>query len=421
MRRLGTIGLVLWSATLALGASAQPLEGVPVDPDEPLQEPTVQVVGPDKPVPRNGSILLLMAADPVFSDLAQEPFVQVSQAEGGVIRTFGGSLRRVVDSYWAWKPAQPLDPGEYLVSVADAIFGTASATITVVGDAVLEPPALTAEPLAVTSSILSGQAYCRSDRTDHASGFPLFATHERIAVFVQPQESFDAGPEVAHQFLYRVFTSDFDLSPFRSSDALLATGPFIRPAGEYCVRVQAMDIATSTVHAYPGVELCAPHRAELGELGERAVSVADEQLSRYACSWPPEGYEERWCQVNEQCIEIWENENIIDVNGCREYFEFCPDAERPDAGTTGTGGAGGRIDFEPTDSGAPDERTPRTDAGDGAPAGDGDDCGCSTVRATEPASRTTLGLAALALLLCVRALRRAHCRGVASTQASSAR
>jgi MYXO-CTERM domain-containing protein len=356
----------------------------------------LRVVAPEVPVPRNGSILIIAAADGFVAPL-DPPIVQVSTTVGATTTTFAGTLRQVVDPYWTWTPAEPLEVGQYLVSIAHAAIGTMSATITIVDDVVLAPPVLASEPMAIVSRYPSQYEYCKRRVGSELIDDSTFVTRVAGRVSVTANLTSSVVPSIFNQYLYRAFRYASDVTPFVSSDALLTVGPYSEQAEEYCFGVEAMDIATGTVHTYPDVTFCAAH-GDLESLAEQEPGLIEDGLYRYACMVPPSDYEELWCQANAECIEVWRSPEEIEANYCQDYFDICPDATRPDAGTSGSG----RINFDagfvdPNGSDAGDDDRDDKDESSG--------CSCSIARASSSPQLSALLLVTLVALTGLRARR----------------
>lgn len=402
MRELA-IGLGVLIAGLATSALAQSDPLIPmvaIDDMAPIVD--IRVVAPDVPIPRNGSILLFARADG-WDEASSVPITQVSRVVGATTTTFSGTMVNVAPYYFAWTPLEPLEAGEYVVSLAHQGFGTMSATITVVGDMVIEPPAVSITPRAVWEGGVVEFGICEYfDGIDVVPG-PSIATRVKGQASLNAPLTFTVEPAVSHQFLYRALPVGLETGEYVASAGPLPVGPFTVQAEQYCFGIEAMDIKTGTVHAYPGVEYCAPH-GDIPDFIEQAAQITDDALSRYSCIRPPEGLEEQWCAANVQCIEISRTPDAVVANSCQFYFDTCPDAVRPDAGVTGT----------IMDAGIPDAGGGRADAGhplppasdDAAVNGDASDqddvarhgSGCAVVTRTKATSASPVAGVALALL-----------------------
>lgn len=408
MTRALAFGLGLLTVGLTSGVSANPFGEGPNEPivdDVPAYD--LRVVAPELPVPRNGSILIIATADD-FGTPPELPIVQVAQTVGSTTTTFSGTLRQVVGSYWTWTPIEPLEVGQYLVSLVHPAIGTMSATVTIVDDVVLAPPAmLFSQPIASVSTYATEYASCQ--RWDGAQLVADVSFVSRVAdqVNVSANLTFSVEPSVFHQYLYRAFREVSEPTPFVSSDAPLIAGPYREQAESYCFEVEAMDIATSTVHAYPDLTFCVAH-GELESLVEHEPALLDDNVYRSSCMVPPAGYEALWCQANADCIDIWRVPENVGPNYCESYFDVCPDAMRPDAGASGAGGSGGTE----SDAGFVASSTP--DAADDDRDDDRDDggsssgCSCSTVHASSSSPLSALLLAMLVAFVKLRFGRRSN-------------
>jgi len=406
------LGLLIVGLTLASNAQANPFGEGPNEPivdDVPAYD--LRVVAPELPVPRNGSILIV-ATTVDFGTPPELPIVQVAQTVGSTTTTFGGVLRQVVGSYWTWTPLEPLEVGQYVVSLVHPAIGTMSVTVTIVEDVVLAPPMLSSQPIASVSTYPSEYQYCQRWDGVQLVADTSFVSRVADQVTVSANLTFSVEASVFHQYLYRAFRDVSDQTPFVSSDALLTVGPYTEQAESYCFGVEAMDIATSTVHTYPDLTFCVAH-GELESFAEHEPGLLDDGVYRYSCMVPPAGYEALWCQANADCIEIWRVPENVEGNYCQSYFDVCPDAMRPDAGTSsaGSGGAGGG-DFGGPDPDAGFVAPNAPDAGDD----DGDDegrssgCSCSIARASSSSQRSVLLLATLVAFVRLRPRRRSNTR-----------
>jgi len=415
---LAAVGL---AESLPSGAAAMAVVITPTDPSGAPQIVDLRIVGDEVPIPRNGSVLIFARADgwPVEDAM---PIVQVSKTTGAETTTFGGQMLSLGDYYWSWTPTEPLEVGDYAISLAHRAFGTLTYMVHIVADAVLDPPAFTSEPLAVYAIEFTEYATCQSWGGIGLVPGPMIATRERGQAEVIANLTFSSDPMIVHQFLYRAIAPVDVESELRASGLPVVGGPFTEQAEEYCFGIEAVDITTGTVHAYPEVELCAPHGG-LPSLVERDAVVTDDALSRYSCMVPPAGFEERWCEINDQCITLWLMPELVASNNCQLYFDTCPDAEMPvpsagtggmtmDAGGGAGAGGGGRRDagfapwFGQGDAAAEDD-----DAGDDdAKAAVSHGSGCAVSRPTGAVAVSSVACTAWAALglLVVRRRKRRH-------------
>jgi hypothetical protein len=220
---------------------------------------------------------------------------------------------------------------------------------------------------------------------------------------------------VNNQFLYRAVAAALDEPELSASNAAVVAGPFTVQAEEYCFGIEAVSITTGIAYPYPDLELCAPH-GELADFVERNIQVTDETLNRFSCMVPPAGYEERWCEANAQCIELWRSPQLVQSNNCQLYFESCPDAERPDGGTAGTtmdaggaGSAGGLRDAGFAPWSEPEDAGVESDASDDNGAA-GDGSSCAVARRTGGSLASPVAGVAFAVLALLRVRRRGPVR-----------
>lgn len=401
------LGLSMVGLTLGAEAQANPAPDAPPPFAEEPPPSELRVVAPELPVPRNGSILIKETFGGVGVTLGP-PIVQVAKIDGATTTTFTGTVRQVFPGYWSWTPAEPLELGQYLVSLAHPSVGSSSATITIVAEVVLEPPVLGSQAVAVVTIYPSRYEHCQ-----HWTGTALvdvpFVSRLAGQVSVSANLTFSSEVPTAHQYLYRAFMNASDPTLFVSSDSPIIVGPYTEEAEGYCFGVEALDIATSTVHSYPDVTFCVVH-GSLESLAEREAGLLDEDVYRTSCTIPPSGYEELWCESNADCIEIWRTPENVDSNACQTYFDMCPDAMRPDAGASGAGGSGG------TGEGGEGGADPDAGVVDPGAAGAGDEghddiggsSGCSITRASSAPQLSALSPAMLIALAALRARRRRY-------------
>lgn len=331
----------------ALAAQARALPRAPFDPMDPNQPfgAELSFLSPD-PIPPDGAIGLKfkLLGDPTGRQV--QPIVQLSRPDPNdvsVTTTFAGTLREVAKDYWAWTADAPLELGSYTFSAAHIEVGTITMSIEVVERVAIEPPGVSIEQTSSSIAwtfVVTEYAACRFQEGTVVVEGPAFPIRHAGRLLLQTRLALESEQRTIHQFLYRTFTGPFDFSPFRAANELLDAGPLNPRVGEHCAQVEALSLATGDVFAYPEIEVCASY-AGGEDLREERLIVSSEELSRYNCQLPPEGYEKEWCEDNEQCISISRTPELIDVNNCRGYFDSCPDAQRPDAGTdAGTSDAG---------------------------------------------------------------------------------
>jgi hypothetical protein len=298
---------------------------------------SIFVLDPTIPIPSNGSILIVSDFD--------EPVVEVWLVDGsGAL--IPGTVRRVEQSYWAWKADALLPVGDITVNIVN---GLGTATIAVVDAMQIEPPAMITTPELVVSQAITSLHFCRQWSADPATAYGAalvddtsFAAKEVGQVFVQPHLSTSAVPALVHQFLYQLFMNGEQTfrfyEPFRG-DAYGA-GPYAAQQDEYCFGFRAMDLTMSDVHPYEELTpLCVSHGA-LPDLAERDSVVPDSLLDRLVCQSPPAGFEERWCTINRECEQL-ATESRTEGNGCLLYGYTCLNEALPRATPSVAGGMSG--------------------------------------------------------------------------------
>jgi hypothetical protein len=392
--------------------------GAPTAPSDPIgmlpdgeQIVDLRLVNRELPIPRNGSLLIVSRSG---TAMASRPIVQMSRTSGTGITTSGGELRELGNYYWAWTPLAPLELGTYQLSLAHSAFGTVTEMVMIIEDAVLEPPAFTSNAIAGTASAPIEYAMCEVSTGLGPMPTTRFVTRERVQGKVFANLTLSGDPVVNNQFIYRAVAPGLNEMALSASNAAIVAEPFTEQAQEYCFGIEAIDITTGEALPYTGIEVCAPH-GDLADFTERDVEASFESLNRFVCTVPPAGLEERWCSINSDCIGQWRmGAQAARADNCAEYFDTCPDAERPDAG-----GGGKTLDAGAAGSGGTDGRDAGLELGDAAVESDASEheegrarhgSGCAVARTASALRVTPIAWAAFALLALRRLRRRAPAR-----------
>jgi hypothetical protein len=89
------------------------------------------------------------------------------------------------------------------------------------------------------------------------------------------------------------------------------------------VQVEALNIATREVHAYPVIG-CTVFEQMDEMIGKQALGATTERLAYEACPLPPDSQIERWCGVNpDLCF-------TDDPQACAIHEHLCNGAPAPD-------------------------------------------------------------------------------------------
>ena len=356
-----------WQALLALALVLA--SGAPALADEPV------VLSPGAPIPANGAILIESRdGSPVIA--------AVFDATGAKVEGTTTLLNMQVPAYFTWLPASgELDVGRYWVELRNE-GGTAvggSSQVEVVAAVERTKPVLTVSPTVSTFTATSARACCLTllvDGLDHCA-----LTEQQTFAQVDPGFSSTETVATLNQFLFRVRAAEGSVEPALPpvflpfvADAALR---FEVAADEYCLEVDALDIATMEEHSYPDLDHCVDGSGVT--VGTTPIELDDTFLASQMCIRPPVGREERWCEVNGDVCD-----DGMSLK-CTQFQDSCLDRPSPDAGSE-------------ADADAPE---PEPDAALPAPRNrsSSDDCNVST-----PGARKTYGHFVALMLFALYAL-----------------
>lgn len=347
--------LLVAACLVALGTSRA--HANPAPPLEPPERPPLgtgeplfmfQLVNTGSGIPANGALLLEGPYDQVPTVLVRE--LSTNTFFTGTVEPIEGA------PYWVWRPDDPLPVGAVCeVEIASDATGSSWADIDVVAAIELEQPAIVTAPAASLISVAAERACCR---TQFTAGYGLEATSQcftignESSVHVDPGVLTMSGQAQANQYLFR-FSTGPDARPVYSTGSFnrLVLPVYREQADEYCFEVAAIELPTLRELAYDDVDTCAEH-GTLADLGPSPVEPSAFELSRAICHAPPIGYEEPWCEVNEDC------EEGDSTSGCRLYPHVCEGEALPawgaegDASAAGEGGDDAGREDEPQDDDA---------------------------------------------------------------------
>jgi hypothetical protein len=330
-----------------------PLIGNPLDraPELPPRDP--QVVSPGAPIPANGAIL-------IESRDGLPVIAAVYDPTGARVEGTTTLVSEQEPAYYAWTPAGgELDVGRYWVELRNESGTALNSSVNVEIVAVVErtKPELTVSPSVSSFTAPSARACCltlQQDGLDHCA-----LTEQQTFAQVDPGFSSTATVGTLNQFLFRVRAAESSAEPAMAAvflpfgaDAALR---FAAAADEYCVEVDALDIATMEEHRYPDLDYCVAGASV--DLGTTPIELDDAFLAGVLCIRPPTGHEERWCEVNGDVCDAGLSQK------CTQLQDSCVDRPSRDAGSE-SDAAAHDTDAEISDPQRPSSRS-------------GDDCSCS--------------------------------------------
>jgi len=316
---IGVISTAFWAAAAPMAvAQSMPVVAEPaaVDPTAP------RLRGRPARMPADGALLI---------ECGQSlPLVVTVVDAGGLM--IEGVVRRVGDlqpagfeaTYtFAWLPSSRPAVGVYEATMLDPRGQDFS---NVQRFEVIEPferglPPIASEPSATWSSWASTVESCttRESRPIPSTQFP---TEYFDTVELDAGLSSTASAAQLDQFLFRLrhvegASEDGGFVPFEEVE----TTSFVKPANEYCVRVEALNIVTLEAQTYDFVT-CAPGIDQ--HLGIRDVEPTPLALAMDTCVVPPLRFKDQWCTVNAGACDT-------SAEACEHYTFVCGDVEQ-DAG-----------------------------------------------------------------------------------------
>jgi len=285
------------------------------------------------PIPGNGGLL-------IWSQLS-DPFVTVSSLDAPGT-TFGGTVAPLHVPYSVWTATEPLMPGRYTVHVSTTAGGgqAVAEEIEVTDERVFAPPMLTSDPTVSIEQTQHEIECCWTMSGGARVSTSCFSSANVDGISMFTGLATTESPSALTQLLFLIAAvypdgSYADPSLFHGSTQLR----FPREAEEYCYSVTATEIATGELYSFDELIRCVPH-GDLPALGSHPVEVADSELDRLICDAPPEGFEERWCTLNEADCDAAGNRP-----GCLYVGHVCrgealpPEPPMPVFASGGVGGA----------------------------------------------------------------------------------
>jgi hypothetical protein len=316
------------------------------------------VPSPALPIPANGAITV--AAQPgkaVTMYVSDDQYVEVP-----------GSFVMIAHGTWAWHAAGSPVPGFYNVQVTDELGSSDYVTIEFLEAAPRTWPELTSA--ASLSQVIANEApsCCTLDTGAGVIDFNCVTLAETTYAVLHPGLSSASSPVELNQYVFRYsapdHSSDVMVLPWTTPAAL----PIYTMSEEYCYEVDAIDLVTGTIHPYRDLPArCAPH-GMLAPIESTVKQLADDALASTSCPMPPDGFTDRWCELNAEACLVG-----VPPRHCHFYPFTCENQPYP--------GAGWR-DARPRDRGPltglrdlVDEINQRTSGGGADPEGSADDVG----------------------------------------------
>jgi hypothetical protein len=252
------------------------------------------VPSPAVPIPANGAIAI--AAPP-----GEQVTVNVYDELGSVVP---GSLVLIANGMWAWHATVQPAPGTYEVEVIDNTGVGQGNTIEVVPATERAWPELTSA--ASLSQVTANEvpACCTLDTGTGVIDFNCMTLTERTYAVLHPGLSSASSPAELNQYLFRYtapeHSSEVVVLPWTTAAALR----LYEMSDEYCYEVAAIDLVTGVIHPYPDLSArCAPH-GDLAPIESTVKQLADDALRSPICPMPPDGFAERWCELNAEACEV---------------------------------------------------------------------------------------------------------------------
>ena len=285
---------------------------------------------PDAPIPANGSFVLQTAGTGFTAGNAQLIDPNGNAIDGTV---------RMIGTFTIWTPNRELTPGtQYQFVIANpAVGGAASYPIEVV-------QAWTPGPVPITSKLelqrvdASASTACCSPVPGVSKGKSgCFATQVRSSVRMNAALSSAAPLARVTQLLFRLTFVDQvpaaqpNFVPLANLSSLNAS--WSTAAAEYCIALEAIDATSGRTFDYADLSpRCLPH-ADLGEIGQKTVTIDPAVLDHTVCPVPPPGYDARWCEANHASCSA-----DLSLIGCENYDNLCQRDGTPRQAMAGTGG-----------------------------------------------------------------------------------
>jgi hypothetical protein len=296
----------------------------------PVPAPPVLVNGAE-PIPANGALLIVRSP---YASSNGPVTVTVVDSQGHALP----GMTRDEGSYVVWTPSQPFEAG--------AVY-----PVTLFSDGVQSSTAITIAPARpVTRPVLMSRLSLRridvpveTQCCTSLQGFPPIQsgcvptrTEGHVGLTVTLTASVPASE--LHQFLFRVTGVLASDMPVYRADLAVPELTFLIQSTQYCLRIEAMDLASGRLFNYDDLmPLCAAHGA-LGDLSNMAVAIdAKTAFDHASCQVPPAGYEAMWCSTNEALCSV--NRSL---SGCENFGHLCHGeaAPVPPAAGSGRGFAG---------------------------------------------------------------------------------
>lgn len=292
-------------------------------------------------VPANGGVLVLVPTTGLLGAGAKAvpTTIEVSQAGKAVpgrvqdigwvenLRALSLDTTEVVGDGVVWTPAEPLQVGatyDITVSVRGEVADHAS----IKAGAAWEMPApeATLDAQLQTRDTGQQQEHCCAPFRDGTGHQGCFVSRYAVLPAVAPDLVSSEPEEHLEQLVYsyRAFSQADDMtlwdSGYRTYDSPLDQVPFLSPADEYCIEVEAMHIVSQALFRW---SRCLPASDLPSPIPDPTQGIA-EGLRIEHCSVPKYGDLLQWCDINR---EVCASKKSHD---CAEYQPLCS-VSLPDA------------------------------------------------------------------------------------------
>lgn len=269
------------------------------------------------PIPANGAIAI---AAPPGENVTVNVYDEVGES-------LPGSLVMIAHGMWAWHATVQPAPGRYDVAVTDHMGFSQGAPIEIVAPMERTWPELASA--ASLSQVIANEApaCCTLDTGTGVIDFNCKTLSETTYAVLHPGLSSASAPVELNQYLFRYTAPDHSsevlVLPWTTTAAL----PLYEMSDEYCYEVAAIDLVTGVIHSYPDLSArCAPH-GDLAPIETSVKELADAALTSPVCPMPPDGFADRWCELNAEACEV-----AVPPRHCHFYPFTCQNEPYPGPG-----------------------------------------------------------------------------------------
>jgi hypothetical protein len=328
--QLSGVMIGAWALLVAGGPDgvASPTMGAP-----PIPPP--QLANGLAPIPANGALLIARGRGASPSGAVT---ITINDDQGHAL----SGVSRDEDGYVVWTPSEPFVVGKTYTAVllgADNL-QTSTTDITIAPARAVTRPALTSALSLRRIDVTVERTCCTT-----LSGFPTPVVPSNCAATqiaghagLTATLTSSASASELHQFLFRVTGVDSsDMAVYRAELSVPELN-FPKQADQYCIRVEAMELASGMVFAYDDLMPVCAARGPLGDLSSMPVTFDPYPLLNHVnCQVPPAGYEAMWCDVNG-----WMCSSDRPQQGCEDYGHLCQGEAEP-VPPDAIGGSGGSV------------------------------------------------------------------------------